>query len=651
MFVPDLGFNVGSCGPADYENGLLAFSQGPYLRVVDLSDPSQLGYGGPAQTLDLFAGGDGEIRALSIDGSQIHAVDTSTPSRYFVIDAHDPTAPRLTHESTLQMGDGIVDLEVEGGELQTIYQSGNSSYYERRDVGDPSLSLSFGAKSLGTFEWRHRLSLLDDLALFRTSSSFIGSRHRDDPTSASVTSSNAGCDMWSGTELGDLFLTDCGAVGVVQPDRPDHGFSLHDLYAPPIGGSSWNLSSLDVGVGFVWLDGVGFASNALRPWLSDHRISAESTLDGGARLRGAAGVAGPDAVAIQVHRADRTVVESGVEADGSFDLLVADVAIGERLTIQALDLSRHGGRRLRVRVPIGVDAGSLELATGAARVSLSGEFLAAVPATQPISGVVEVPVIRFGAGGPVELSRVTVVGPVADVVLLNEVLYVAGQQLYVFDLSDPAAPVESPPVDLFTGNRLLGLVESDGDLRALGATATAQRLKTVSLASPLAPVEVAGTQIDLSAVASVRLQVIAGSLYRHGVGRIDRWSIPAGAMPVLAGLASLGSTNVTDLELVGGQLYAAIAGSGTRLVNQSGSSISLGPAPVRAETAVALAAIPDGGEDRLFRVAGLGGLKRDGPQELLQIASRCFLRDVTRMPNGRLLMLTDCGIDVREVLP
>ena len=418
-----------------------------------------------------------------------------------------------------------------------------------------------------------------------------------------------------------------------------------------MGDSSWNLSSLEVGAGFLWLDGVGFASNALRPWLSDHGISAESTLDGSAWVRGTAGVAGPDAVAIQVHRADGSVVESGIDADGSFDLLVSDVALGERLTIQALDLSRNGGRRLRIRTPIGADAGSLELATGAARVSASGELLAAVPATQPLSGLVEVPVIRVDEAGPVEVSRVAVVGPVADVVLLNEVLYVAGQQLYMFDLSDPTVPVPSPPVDLFTGSRLLGLVEADGYLHALGATASAQRLKTVSLASPLAPVEVGGTAVDLSAVASVRLQGIGGSLYRHGVGRIEQWALSGGAMPALAGSASLGSTNVTDLELVGGQLSAAIAGSGTRLVNQSGSSISLGPAPARAETAVALAAIPDGGEDRLFRVAGLGGLKRDGPQELLQIASRCFLRDVTRMPNGRLLMLTDCGIDVREVLP
>ena len=148
-FVPDLGFNVGSCGPADYENGLLAFSQGPYLRVVDLSDPSQLGYAGPAQTLDLFAGVDGEIRAVSIDGSQIHAVDTSTPSRYFVIDAHDARAPRLTSQSTLQLGDEIRDVQVEGGELQAIYRSVNTSSYERRDVGNPNLSLPFGAKSIG----------------------------------------------------------------------------------------------------------------------------------------------------------------------------------------------------------------------------------------------------------------------------------------------------------------------------------------------------------------------------------------------------------------------------------------------------------------------------------------------------------------------
>jgi len=655
---PDLGFAPlhALCGDVDFEAGVLAFAQGPYLRVVDLRDAAAPVFSEPDQTLQVLPEG-ARILGVDIDRGTVHVVERDSPQRHRLVDVRDPRHPRdLGVEQALSLGATrwISDAVAQEGELSLLWGEPYSSAasFSRYDSGAASSLLLLDSRSVSNIEvGTESLLPVEDVVVFpNTYFEGLATRHREEVAGDPLVLSELPYPPLGGVEVGDRFLLDYGglaSLGSLSTSRFGHGYVEETTQDFPEG--SWG--ALRVGAGRLWVGAQGFLSRALQPWFEPSGVEARVVAGGAARVEGPPGAAGVGAVAVRVRRMDGSTVEGPVGADGSFALDVGGVLAGERLVVQAVDASGHAGNRERLRVLPGAPVAAIPLAAGAARMAIDGGLAVVVPAQQnPVSGPIELAVVATDAVAPHVVGSLAVTGAVSDVVLRGTWLYVAANRLEVFDLADPALPVAVASLDLFAGQPVLALVDSGTELRALGAAGSGQRLATLDLGAPASPVEVAGTSVAVSSVSRAQLRVADGKLYRFGTNRIERWTLPAGGAPVLEAALSSGSPTVVDLEAVAGSRWVAVEGVGLRSLVEGPGSLALGAAPARPAAALALADLPLVAGDAPFRVGGLAGLTRDSFDGRLVVPAECLLREA-REVDARTWLLTDCGVEVFEVRP
>jgi hypothetical protein len=303
---------------------------------------------------------------------------------------------------------------------------------------------------------------------------------------------------------------------------------------------------------------------------------------------------------------------------------------------------------VRLRIPLGNPGWSLDLSAsgGASRVAREGGLVAVIPANLDGSGFAHLQ-LASTAGGLSALAEVVVEGPVSDAVLLNDVLYVGGARLGIFDLADPENPIVQPEVDLFAGQSVAALVLDGSRLWALGAEGGDQRLLAVDLSSALAPVAVSSESLLVANVAESRIFALAGDLYRIGAGRVERFDLSPSSPPALAAIGSPAGVTMIDLESAGGALFVAARGQGARELVETAGALTLRGAPSPAQAAAGLFMIPEAGGERLWRSAGLPGAVEVGSAK--RAPTGCLLRDVV-VSASDLLLLTGCGLE-REVLP
>jgi hypothetical protein len=277
-----------------------------------------------------------------------------------------------------------------------------------------------------------------------------------------------------------------------------------------------------------------------------------------------------------------------------------------------------------------------------------------VPSVQAAGSSVEVTLASLGVGSPATAGTIAVNGPVADVVLAGNVLYVAGARLETFDVANAASPVSTASLDLFGGRPVLSLgLTAAGDLVALGASATGLELKLLSRADPDAPTAVA--TVALPAMTSPRLEADGSTLWVIGDGQARRYLLQPGQAPLLEATGSFDGSRLADVASFAGKVYAAVANQGVRELVTAGNALSLGAAPSEVYPALGLfrLASPAGGE-RLWWAEGLGGaktlLRTEQPAAGVSspiyghLRGRCAVRDAATVA-GDLYLLTDCGIE------
>ena len=463
---------------------------------------------------------------------------------------------------------------------------------------------------------------------------------------------DAYCYRGTTAEIGDLFAIACKdsgiATGSLDTSLASHGFTLDRWRSSltPLGYGEY--PQLLVAAGRLWTfpGSQGYASSALWPWLEASLLTVEVTANG-ATVTGAPGSAA-EATVVRAGLASGGAFEVPVAPDGSFALALAGELRGEKVTLQAVFETDATGNKVRLRIPLGNPGGTLDLSAsgGARRVARDGDLLAVVPAELDGSGFAHLP-IASTAAGLTALAEVVVEGPVSDAVVLDDVLYVGGARLAVFDLADPANPLAQAEVDLFAGAPVEALIREGGRLWALGAEGGSQRLLAIDLASPLAPVAIPAESLLVANVAESRLFAHGGDLYRLGTASVERYDLPPGAPPVVVASGSPAGVTMTDLESADGGLFVAARGQGVRELVETTGVLTLAAAASPAHAAAGLFAIAEAGGERLWRAAGLAGAAENGSAN--RAPASCLLRDVVVSPTD-LLLVTGCGLE-REVLP
>lgn len=670
--VPMVPFEARDLAVGD---GVVAITHGPILRIVDLRDPANPVWTA-AQDLDLRAPGEETPETLSVEiaDGYAHLVEQDEPNNYFVVDVRDPQAPRVVAASG-QLGTGqLADFEVADGRLHRLVDrfGDGGAVLEVFATGDPSTPVLERSATTPTAEGRD-LTLAGEVSVFTSWTDEVGTMHRFQAPGSEAHLSSPGIPTAFVAVLGDRVVVadrDFGdtAFGHLDTTLAGHGFVVDEVVPEllerrndtdmvglevvggPSGGALWQL-------GFDWA--AGHPTPLLRPWLDEERIGATATA-GGATVTGSTGAAGTGAVEVEasVAAVPTTVPVAG---DGSFSLALAGVEAGERVTLRARDAEGASGNRIEIQAPAGTAESRLELPNGVRRLAVDGGLGAAVPARQD-AGPVEVPVIDLVATPPAVLSTVSVSGPVADVVLTAGHLYVAARDgLEVFDLADPAAPVHLPAagLDLYAGRPVEAMVLDGALLRTAGAEPDGDlALHAVDLANPATPVLDGTATVELPALGSPRLALLAGELWLMGDGAARVFDV-AGVAPVESASGAVAG-RLVDLQPFAGEVLAAVAGEGPRRLDRTAATLSLGPAPVQAVPAFGLFTLPSSAGERLWWAEGLGGLatvlelEEPEPGRLVprygRIPTWGLARDAMRV-GDELYVLTDFALLRVDLLP
>jgi hypothetical protein len=634
----------------DADHGVVAITQGPFVRIVDARDASAPFLDDARQSLRLLSSG--RLAGVQVRDGYAYAIEASSPNRLFVLDVRDPRDPVVLASSPLELGT-VKDFRVDGGELHAVTVDGGLGTYHLLALGEPGESVRRATSS--TFAVADQvagLTTIGGLAAFTDSGHLphLLTFHADQESGSSAHSSQFFTDCGPGgtTPVGDLFAISCGgaevAVGSLDTSLAGHGFTLQSSESDPFG----NVNRLLVDGGLLWTfpSGRGYQSSALRPWLEGQRIAVERTAIG-ALATGSPGAAS-GALALRAF-GELGLVEVPVAPDGSFSAPLAGARVGEALRLQAADAEGHGGNSISLRVPAGSQGGFLSLSAwgGASRVARQSDLIAAVAAEVDGGGMSHVALGSVAGGALVALSEVATAGPVRDAVVANGALYLAGTALLVFDLTDAANPVPQAPVDLFGGNPVLALAFDGTRLWALGAVGPDQLLLPVDLTTPLVPVAAAADAIPIVAAGQPRLFVVGSSLYRLAEGRIERWSISTAGPPVAVASGTFPGLGFRDLEGVEGEIEVASAGEGPRKLLEAAGSLSLGAAPSSPTPVAGLFSLEDSEGSHLWSAVGLGGAEMSDADRRFSVD--CFLRDAQATASD-LLLLTGCGVEL-EVQP
>ncbi len=647
----------------DLADGAAAMTQGPVLRIVDVRDRARPVLVDANQTLELLPDGyptGDELAGVRLEGGYAYSLERLLPNRFFVVDVHDPAHPRLMATSSLNLGT-VDGFEVESGNLHITARSGAILTYRLYALGEPGEVFAITHSGAVTFSdsTASGLGVIDDVAAFLRSSfsleTELYSFHIEEASGAPLQSTalpESGCYLGTTAEIGDLFAIACNdagiATGSLDTSPASHGFTRDrwHTYPTPLGYGEY--PQLLVAAGRLWTfpGSQGYASSALWPWMEESLLAVVLTATG-ATVNGAPGSA-TDATVVRAALESGGAFEVPVAPDGSFVLALAGELRGEKLTLQAIFEADLAGNKVRLRIPLGNPDGALDLhaSGGALRVARDGDLLVVVPADLDGSGFSHLPIVS-SAAGLTALAEVVVEGPVSDAVVLDEVLYVGGARLAVFDLGDPANPIAQAEVDLFAGSPVEALVHEGGRLWALGTEGGSQRLLAVDLANPVAPVAIPTESLMVANFEESRLFAHAGDLYRLGTARVERYELPPGASPVQTASGAPAGVTMTDLQSADGELFVAARGQGVRELVEATGVLTLGAAPSPAHAAVGLFAIPEASGERLWRAAGLAGAAKHASQK--RIAASCLLRDVV-VSGTDVLLVTGCGVE-REVLP
>jgi|CXWL01.1.fsa_nt_gi hypothetical protein len=635
------------------DDGALVIAQGPWVRVVDLRDPSRPVLRDTTQALELVP--DVPVQwngwpgwSLDIDDGVAHLIREGAPNSYFAIDVHDPQRPRVINQFDLSIR-AASDLEVRDGELHVVSNStGSAAEYRLFAVGEPGAPpiLRTGSGLGASARRGNQVSLVDDVALYTleggsTMASFHrGQRSNEAPRILTL-------DFWPRAlaEVGDQLLVaeDGGNRAVLGP--VDTSLAAHGLSSPTEVQLPTSTYELNVAAGSIFFGTVGYPSILLRPWLAEAAVTA-AFVGGSHRIGGGPGAA-EGAASVTASFAGTTQT-APVVADGSFLLLLGEREPGERVTLQAADALGRRGNKLRLDLPAGADGGRLEIRGLGARWSVSGTR-AAVAAEPAVVEGTRIVLAELG-GVPTELAAIDTTGPVGDVVLAGDALYAGAAGLQVFDVSSPATPAAVTTLDLFAGQPVQALAAlPGGELAALSGL----ELKTLSVGSPLAPAVLTTTAVP--ALAAPRLVVEGTTLWLVGEGAVYRYALTPGLAPALEASGSFPGVRATDVETFGGTPWLAVANQGLRALAQAGATLTLGAVPSELHPALALFRIPaPGGTERLWWAEGIGGaqtvLRTDTPVAgvtlpvLGHLVSRCAVRDAAAVA-GNLYLLTDCGIE------
>ncbi|MBZ0089925.1 MAG: hypothetical protein K8H90_06065, partial [Thermoanaerobaculia bacterium] len=266
---PDLGLGPlrARCGNADYESGVLAFAQGPYLRVVDLRDPTAPVFAEPEQTLQMLEE-DAQIQGVDIEGGTVHLIERDSPHRYRRVDVRDPRHPRDLGVTASLGGDAsnwIHDSEVQEGELSVLsgapYSNPTTAAFGRHDVAGPGQPIYLDSKFVQDIVVdEESLLLLDDLAIFpKTYFEGFPTRHREESSTDPLAVSDLPYPPIGAVELGDRFVVDYGglvSIGTLSTSRYGHGYVEETTRETP--DESWG--ELRVGAGRFWIGSQGFLS-------------------------------------------------------------------------------------------------------------------------------------------------------------------------------------------------------------------------------------------------------------------------------------------------------------------------------------------------------------------------------------------------------
>lgn len=641
------------------EGDALVIAQGPWVRVVDVSDPSRPILRDANQALELeqdvvvdWNGWPGF--SLAVADGVAHLVKRGSPYTYYAVDVHDPQHPRLISQFDLVVRP-VVDIAVDDGALHVLSAgTGSSAEYRLFAVGEPGAPpVQRTAASLAASTRKGRqLAVVDDVAAYTLESGTnLATFHRGQRATEAPRTTDLGVPSSALAEVGDLLFVAHEYNPEARVGTLDGRFGLHGLTGSSTVQMPRPASRLAVAAGSLFLDATGYPSALLRPWLDERRVRSEWLAGSGHRIVGElASAAG--AASVQASFAG-TSVSAPVAADGSFVLALGEREIGERIVLQASDaLGRHGNK-LRLDLAAGREGGRLAWLGLGARASLAGNRVAIAVDPAVVDGT-RVVLAELGAGTPTELATVDTTGPVGDVVLAGAALYVGGAGLEVIDLATPASPASVALLDLFAGQPILALAALPGDeLAALGAGTDGLELVTLSIGSPLAPAVLHRSAVG--AVAAPRLVVAGSTLWLLGDGVVRRYGLFAGQAPALAVAGSFPGLRATDVETFAGKTFGAFANQGVRELVENAGALSLGPAPTEVHPALALFRLPaPGGGERLWWAEGLGGartvLRSETPAAgvelpiLGRLAGRCAVRDLFVLA-GDLYLLTDCGLE------
>ncbi|MEA2604010.1 MAG: large repetitive protein [Acidobacteriota bacterium] len=638
--------------------GVLAFTQGPFLRVADVRDPSRPILRDSTQLLELIPNVSPNSVSLAMDlvDGYLHLIRQGPPNTYFVVDVHDPQHPRLVSSVDLAVR-GVSDLEVRDGVLHLLSDgTGAAAEYRLFAIGDPAAPLLRTASGFGASARRGSgLEVVGDVGVYTLQGQpSAATFHRSQPASDAPHTSALPFEGSHLIEAGDkvLVLSDSeAAVCALDPSYGGHGLTVEQQIATPVASAK-----ADVVGGILWLEpsygqAQGYPSSLVRPWLEAKRLTTTVDAAGG-HVTGATGAA-LGAALVTANVAGATVT-APVAADGSFSLALGVRETGERVTLQAADATGHRANKVRLDLPAGAPAGALDLAAGASRWSLDNGLAAVVPSVQAAGTVTVTLASLTASNAPTAAGTVTVNGPVADAVVAGPNLYVAGARLTAFAIDDPAQPQATATLDLFGGRPVQSLaLTAAGDLVALGASATGLELRILTRANPDVPV--AAATVALPAITAPRLVADDSTLWVIGDGQARRYLLQPGQAPLLEATGSFAGSRLAGVASFAGTVYAAVANQGVRELVTAGNALTLGPAPVEPIPALGLfrLASPAGGE-RLWWAEGLGGaktlLRTEQPAAGVNtpiyghLQGRCAVRDAATVA-GDLYLLTDCGIE------
>lgn len=645
------------------EGGVVALADPRAVRVIDARDPVAPVLRDANQWLELLpAGSTTQLADIEIADGYLYAVAQGSPHTLFVVDVHDPRQPWLVASTPLTVRD-VVDIEVRDGLLHVLSNgTGSDADYKVFAVGDPASPLLRNAASNGGSGRRgQRLGLFGNLAAWSLeSSTSVAGFHLFQPGAQAPALSSLPFVGGLVAAVGERELvTDAipPAVAVGSFDRDTGSYQVEELVDAPIGNA---LAELVSAGGLLWLQpsfGIprGYPSRLLEPWLDGAAVTASGSLCG-TSLSGGAGAAG-DAAEVEATVAGSTYLATP-NPDGSFSLSLGAQEVGEPIRVRARDGEGFGGNALELRAAPALRRTAV--AGGLRRLAADAELAAGVVAHPASGGAVAV--LDLSGATASLASTIELAAAASDAVVAAGALYVAADVLRVFDLNDPAAPVEMASLDLFAGTPPAALAVSGDRLYAFGGSGAAAAIVSLDLTLPLAPAVVSGGSVATGSVAFPRLVITGPDLWLAGDGLLRRYAL-GGTAPVLGAAGSFSGKRVVDVESLGSEVWAAVRGEGPRQLAESAGALSLGAAPSPLRPVFGLFSLPglNGpglNGDRLWWAEGLGGartvLRVEEPVagRLVPVDGKlgdgCLAYDgvvLSATGGSRLLLATDCGVE------